>query len=92
MPASHARATHAHVLACISHFLCLCITITCSASAGPLGSPGFVAPEIVAGGVHSPAMDVFSLGVLLFIMLVGVPVGWVNGRVCGWVGDWGVRL
>ena len=40
--------------------------------AGPLGSPGFVAPEVVAGGVHTPAMDVFSLGVLLFIMLVGV--------------------
>lgn len=39
-------------------------------SAGPLGSPGFVAPEIVAEGVHTPAMDVFSLGVLLFIMLV----------------------
>lgn len=38
---------------------------------GPLGSPGFVAPEIVAEGVHTPAMDVFSLGVLLFIMLVG---------------------
>ncbi|PRW44918.1 CAMK CAMK1 kinase Srk1 isoform B [Chlorella sorokiniana] len=38
---------------------------------GALGSPGFVAPEIVADGVHTPAMDVFSLGVLLFIMLVG---------------------
>lgn len=41
------------------------------AAAGPLGSPGFVAPEIIADGVHTPAMDVFSLGVLLFIMLVG---------------------
>ena len=40
--------------------------------AGPLGSPGFVAPEVVADGVHTPAMDVFSLGVLLFIMLVSV--------------------
>ncbi|KAL4448604.1 hypothetical protein ABPG75_005823 [Micractinium tetrahymenae] len=38
---------------------------------GPLGSPGFVAPEIIAGAPHAPSMDVFSLGVLLFIMLVG---------------------
>lgn len=38
---------------------------------GPLGSAGFVAPEVVQDGVHTPAMDVYSLGVLLFIMLVG---------------------
>ena len=38
---------------------------------GPLGSAGFVAPEIIVGGVHTPAMDVFSLGVLMFILLVG---------------------
>ena len=38
---------------------------------GVLGSAGFVAPEIVQGGAHTPAMDVFSMGVLLFIMLVG---------------------
>ena len=30
-----------------------------------------MAPEIVRDGAHSPAMDVFSLGVLLFVMLVG---------------------
>ena len=39
--------------------------------AGALGSPGFVAPEIVKNAPHTPAMDVFSLGVVLFIMLVG---------------------
>lgn len=38
---------------------------------GVLGSAGFVAPEIIRGGVHSPAMDVYAMGVLLFIMLVG---------------------
>ncbi|GAB4817123.1 hypothetical protein N2152v2_004169 [Parachlorella kessleri] len=38
---------------------------------GPMGSPGFVAPEIIKSGPHTPAMDVFSLGVLLFVMLVG---------------------
>jgi serine/threonine protein kinase len=39
--------------------------------AGPLGSPGFVAPEIVQEGPHAPSMDVFSAGVILFILLVG---------------------
>ncbi|KAK9831839.1 hypothetical protein WJX81_000472 [Elliptochloris bilobata] len=38
---------------------------------GALGSPGFVAPEIVMDAPHAPSMDVFSLGVVLFIMLVG---------------------
>lgn len=38
---------------------------------GVLGSAGFVAPEIVKGKYHTPAMDVFSMGVLLFVMLVG---------------------
>lgn len=38
---------------------------------GVLGSAGFVAPEIIKGAEHTPAMDVFSMGVLLFIMLVG---------------------
>ena len=42
-----------------------------AAGAGPLGSPGFIAPEIVMGEPHTVAMDVFSLGVVLFIMLVG---------------------
>ena len=41
------------------------------AAAGALGSPGFVAPEVVLREPHTPAMDVFSLGVVLFIMLVG---------------------
>lgn len=36
-----------------------------------MGSPGFVAPEIVADGPHTPAMDVWSAGVILFILLVG---------------------
>lgn len=32
---------------------------------------GFVAPEVVRGKPHSKSMDVYSLGVLLFTMLVG---------------------
>ncbi len=39
--------------------------------AGALGSPGFVSPEVVHDGPHEPAMDVFSLGVVAFVMLVG---------------------
>eukprot|EP00889_Picochlorum_renovo_P003893 jgi/Picre1/30923/NNA_006282.t1 len=38
---------------------------------GCLGSAGFVAPEIIDGGYHTPAMDLFGMGVLLFVMLVG---------------------
>lgn len=38
---------------------------------GCLGSAGFIAPEIVKGDVHTPAMDIYGLGVLLFVMLVG---------------------
>eukprot|EP00890_Picochlorum_soloecismus_P004623 jgi/Picsp_1/5161/NSC_02524-R1_calcium calmodulin-dependent protein kinase type iv-like len=38
---------------------------------GVLGSAGFVAPEIVKGHDHTPAMDVFGMGVLLFVMMVG---------------------
>ena len=36
-----------------------------------MGSPGFVAPEIIMHEPHTPAMDIFSLGIVLFIMLVG---------------------
>lgn len=43
---------------------------------GICGSPGFIAPEVLKGEQHSPKMDVYSLGVLLFMMLTGkVPYG-----------------
>lgn len=38
---------------------------------GCLGSAGFIAPEVIKGKRHTPAMDVYALGALLFIMLVG---------------------
>lgn len=38
---------------------------------GCLGSAGFIAPEVIRGENHSPAMDIYGLGVLLFVMLVG---------------------
>ena len=41
-------------------------------SRGMMGSPGFVAPEVILGQHHTSQMDCYSLGVLLFVMLVGV--------------------
>ncbi|KAL0031709.1 hypothetical protein WJX79_002351 [Trebouxia sp. C0005] len=38
---------------------------------GALGSPGFISPEIIIGGAHTYAMDVFAVGVVLFVLLVG---------------------
>ncbi|CAL5227092.1 g9998 [Coccomyxa viridis] len=38
---------------------------------GAMGSPGFVSPEVIMHEAHTPAMDIYSLGVVLFIMLVG---------------------
>ena len=33
------------------------------------GTPGFMAPEVLLDGVHSPKTDVFSLGVTLYFMV-----------------------
>ncbi|MFF3444153.1 serine/threonine-protein kinase [Streptosporangium sp. NPDC002721] len=38
-----------------------------------IGTPGFVAPERLAGGNGGPASDLWSLGATLFIALEGVP-------------------
>lgn len=38
---------------------------------GCMGSPGFIAPEVVRNEPHTLAMDIYSLGVVLFVMLVG---------------------
>lgn len=39
--------------------------------AGWLGTPGYVAPEVIDCQPHTPAMDLFSAGVILFILLTG---------------------
>lgn len=36
-----------------------------------LGSPAYMAPEVLAGGAGSAASDIYSLGVLLFQLLTG---------------------
>ena len=41
------------------------------APAGALGSPGFISPEIIDGDKHDFSMDMYALGVILFVMLVG---------------------
>jgi serine/threonine protein kinase len=53
------------------------------APAGALGSPGFVSPEVVHDAPHEPSMDIFSLGVVLFVMLVGrKPFSFQAGTAC----------
>eukprot|EP00891_Asterochloris_glomerata_P002490 jgi/Astpho2/2490/gw1.00048.123.1_t len=36
---------------------------------GALGSPGFISPEIIHGAEHDFSMDMYALGVILFVML-----------------------
>lgn len=39
-----------------------------------IGTPDYIAPEILEGkGLSSPAIDFWSIGVILFELLVGVP-------------------
>ncbi|WP_261575285.1 serine/threonine-protein kinase [Frankia gtarii] len=42
-------------------------------TAGVLGVPGFVAPEVLAGHAARPGADVFALGVTLFTAVEGQP-------------------
>ena len=38
-----------------------------------VGTPGYMAPEILIDGWSSPVSDVWSLGVILYILICGYP-------------------
>jgi serine/threonine protein kinase len=40
-------------------------------TSGVVGSPGFIAPEVADHKPHTPKMDVYSMGALLFMLLTG---------------------
>lgn len=42
-----------------------------SASTLFVGTPGYIAPEVIAGAAASPASDVFSLGCVAYFLVVG---------------------
>ena len=45
-----------------------------------VGTPGYIAPEIIKGQAYSFSCDVWSLGCLLYVLLTAVPPFWDSER------------
>ncbi len=44
-----------------------------NAMGGFLGTPLYIAPELIKGGAESPLCDIYSLGITIYYLLAGIP-------------------
>ena len=45
----------------------------CSEEVDPMGSPYYMAPEIIVDALYDPKCDIWSIGCVLYLMLTNVP-------------------
>ena len=45
-----------------------------------VGTPGYIAPEVIRGQHYSFSCDIWSIGCLLYVLLAAVPPFWDNDR------------